>query len=169
MRSEAQRMNPTSSLHLWFNLSMRNTRKQRLITRYYRTRASYYRWSRLLFPSAAEVRLVEIMGGRMLKIKFIKHYETKRPLTIILSLGKALESERFGREVRAGRYYIDFGNDLAMGLEVDGAAYHRDVVAQFERDSYLYQRGWRIIHIPAIKLWNDPLAVQQQILSFVYD
>lgn len=148
---------------------MKQTKTQKLITAFYRARAKYYRWNRLFFPSAAEVRLIEIMGGKMLSIKWIKHHQTKHPLTFVFSLGNTLQHEKFNREVRAGRYYIDFGNDLAMGLEVDGAAYHRDVVKQFDRDSYLYQRGWRIIHIPAVRLWNDPTGVQQQILSFIYD
>ena len=136
--------------------------------KYFRVRATYFRYTRLYFPSAAEVRLVEIMGGKFLTFKRIRHWQTKRPLTIIYSLGKVLGNEKFGREVRAGRYWVDFMNDLFMGIEVDGAAYHTDVVAQFERDSYLYQRGYRIIHIPAIKLWNDPAHVQQTILKFVY-
>lgn len=147
---------------------MTNSKKQKLITVFFRTRAQYYRYSRLLFPSAAEVRFVEIMGGRFYQLSWLKHYQTKRPLTIIVSLGKALEQEKFGREVRAGRYYIDFANDINMAVEVDGHAYHRDVVREFDRESYLYQRGWRIIHIPAIKLWNDPSSVQQKVLAFLY-
>lgn len=133
-------------------------------------RARWWRWNRLLFPSAAEVRFVEIMGGKFFTVSWLRHWQTKRPLTIIYSLGKVLESERFGREVFCGgRFWVDFANDIYMGIDVDGAAYHTDVVRQFERDSHLYQRGYRIIHIPAVKLWNDPGFVQRQVLAFVYD
>lgn len=141
---------------------------QKLVTKFYRYRASYYRWNRLLFPSAAEVKLVEIMGGKAFTIGWFKHPATKRPFTFIYSLGKALSDERFGREVRAGRYYIDFGNDVGAGIEVDGKAYHTDIVREFDREVYLNQRNWRIMHIDAIKLWNDPNFVQQTILKFIY-
>lgn len=144
------------------------TKTEKLVRAFYKYRAKWYRANRLLFPSPAEVRLIEIMGGKYFTIKALRHRKTKFPLTIVVSLGKILESERFAREVRVGRYFVDFGNDLAMALEVDGKAYHRDIVREFERDSYLYQRGWRVVHIPAIKLWNDPLAVQHEILRFVY-
>jgi very-short-patch-repair endonuclease len=42
-----------------------------------------------------------------------------------------------------------------------------DVVAQFDRDIYLYERGWKVLHIPAIWLWNNPNKVQQQVLGFL--
>lgn len=155
------------SPHLWFNLTMSKT--QKLVTMFYRTRSSYYRWNRLLFPSAAELRLIEIMGGKYKVFPRIKHWQTKRPFVITFSLGKILQDEKFNREVRVGKIWIDFGNDVGMGIEVDGAEFHRDVVREFEREIYLGTRGWRIVHIPAIKLWNNPLAVQQQILSFIYD
>ena len=138
------------------------------MTKYYRLRASYYRQTRLYFPSAAEVKLVEIMGGKIFTIGWFKHPKTKQSFTIVYSLGKALTSEKFNREVRAGRYYIDFGNDVGAGIEVDGRKWHRDVVKEFDREVYLNQRNWRIIHIDAIKLWNDPNNVQQTILKFIY-
>ena len=149
-----------------YNLIMSN--KQKLVAFFYRARSSYYRWSRILFPSAAEIRFIEIMGGRFYCIHWIKHPKTKRPLTFVTSLGRYLQDERYGREVRVGKYFIDFGNDVSMGLEVDGAQYHRDIVREFDRDVYLQMRGWRVVHIPAIKLWNDPADVQRTVLKFIY-
>lgn len=91
-------------------------------------------------------------------------------LSIVWSLGKAMRSEGMKREVRAGRYYIDFGAaDIGRGIEIDGAAYHQDVVQAFDRDSYLYQRGWKIMHIAAVKLWSDPERVQRDVLKFLFD
>lgn len=145
-----------------------NINMKALISKYYRLRSSWWRWNRILFPSPAELRLIEIMGGKVVRFHGIKHPRTHYPLAWIRSMGKVLRDEKFGREVRCGKYFIDFGNDLAMGLEVDGAAYHRDVVAAFDRDSYLYQRGWRVVHIPAIRLWNEPDRVQREVLKFLY-
>jgi len=83
-------------------------------------------------------------------------------------MGKAFRDERFKREVRVGKYYLDFGNDIFWGIEVDGEKWHMDVIAEFERESYIYQRGWRILRIKAIRLWNDPARVQREVLQFLY-
>jgi len=139
-----------------------------IVKRYYRTRSAWWRLNRLLFPSPAELRLIEIMGGKYWKIEWLKHPRTKFRFAIVLSLGKFLRDEKFGREVRVGKYYIDFGNDVLMGIEVDGAEYHRDVVAAFDRDSYLYQRNWRVMHIMAVRLWNEPAVVQREVLKFLH-
>jgi len=139
-----------------------------IVKRYYRTRSAWWRLNRLLFPSPAELRLIEIMGGKYVTVEWLKHPKTKFRFAIVLSLGKFLRDEKFGREVRVGKYYIDFGNDVGWGLEVDGAEYHRDIVAAFDRDSYLYQRGWRVMHIMAVRLWNEPAVVQREVLKFLY-
>lgn len=89
------------------------------------------------------------------------------PFAVVLSKGKFLRNEKIKREVRVGRYYLDFGNDLYYGLEIDGAAYHTDVVAAFERDSYIYQRGWRVMHIPALWVWTNPNKVQRMTMGFL--
>jgi very-short-patch-repair endonuclease len=107
------------------------------------------------------------MGGKVWQSKHIK-WPGGFPLALVLSRGKILKEEKFKREVRAGRYWIDLANEIYVGLEVDGEKWHRDVVAQFDRDSYLYMRGWRIHHISAIRLWLEPNKVQQEVLSFLY-
>lgn len=144
------------------------TRTQKLVRLFYRTRSSYYRWSRLLFPSAAEVRFIEIMGGRFYTINWLRHYKTKRPFVIMLSLGRVLNDEKFRREVRTGRYWADFANDVGWTIEVDSVAWHKDIVAEFDRESYLYQRGYRTLHIEAGSLWRDPSKVQRRVLHFIY-
>lgn len=114
------------------------------------------------------MRFIEIMGGRVLTIGKLKSRRTGFPMTFVLSMGKVLKDEQFRREVRVGKYYIDFGNDVCWGIEIDGKKWHMDVVADFERESYLYQRGWRIKRIDAVKLWNQPDQVQREILQFLY-
>lgn len=139
-----------------------------LISKYYRYRSRYWRWQRIFFPSPAELRLIEIMGGRYFRIKWLRLYKTGFSFAIVYSLGKYLGDEKFMREVRCGRYFIDFGNDIRMGIEVDGKKWHRDVVAEFERDSYFYQNGWRVKRIQAVRLWNEPSRVQAELLNFLY-
>lgn len=153
------------------------------ITRhYYRTRAVWFRWNRLLFPSKAEVRFIEIMGGRILTIGFIRHWETGQPLRFVFSLGRALSLEKFGREVYAGKYWLDFGNDIFWCIEVDGAKYHRDIVKEQQKHDYLVEFchkkckdpcfkhsniGWRVKHIQAVRLWLEPAVVQHEVLAFL--
>jgi len=108
------------------------------------------------------------MGGKVTTIKQIKRPATKFPLAIVWSLGPALKTEMFEREVQAGKYWLDFGNDIFWGFEIDGREWHRDIVAEFDRDSYLYQRGWRIMHIEAGNLWRSPDRVKLQVLQFLY-
>src|SRR5579884_2187911 len=117
------------------------------IWKYRKIRSWSRRQRRLWFPSPAELKFIDIMGGTYTTIGWIKRPATKFPFAIVWDLGPYLKPENFEREKHAGRYFIDFGNDILWGFEIDGQAYHRDVVAEFERDSYLYQRGWRIMHI----------------------
>ena len=136
-------------------------------SKYYRTRSAWWRLNRLLFPSPAELKLIEIMGGKITRLEWLKHHQTKFCFAIVWSLGNAFKAENFEREKRVGKYFLDFGNDILWGVEVDGKAYHRDVVKQFDRDSYMYQRGWRVMHINAIRLWNEPAKVQSELLKFL--
>lgn len=108
------------------------------------------------------------MGGKVLTIGWLRHPKTKFKFAIVLSLGKFLKDEKYKREVRCGRYFIDFGNDVLRGIEVDGAEYHTDIVAAFDRDSYLYQRSWKVMHIMAVRLWSEPAVVQREVLQFLY-
>jgi very-short-patch-repair endonuclease len=134
--------------------------------KYYRVRSQAWRLKRIFFPSPAELKLITLMGGKVWQSKHIK-WPNGFALAIVFSKGKFLREEKMRREVRVGKYFLDFGNDLYYGLEVDGRAYHQDVVAAFDRDSYLYMRGWKVLHIPAIWLWNNPNKVQQQVLGFL--
>lgn len=133
-----------------------------------RWRGRIRRVRRLVFMSPAEARFVEIMGGRCLTIGWLRSRGTGFPVTLVVSLGSILRAEHYHREVRVGKYFIDFGNDVGRGLEIDGREYHTDVVAAFDRDSYLYQHNWIVKHIPAHKLWNDADSVQREVLEFLY-
>lgn len=142
---------------------------QRQKRKWRKIRARWWRLNRLFFPSPAELRFISIMGGKYWQVDKIKHWRTHFSFAIVWSLGRVLSDEQFGREVfAAGRYFVDFGNDVGMAIEVDGHHYHLDVVREFERDSYLYQHNWRVIHIQAVKLWNDPAGVQRRVLQFIY-
>lgn len=159
-----------------------NDASYRSINKYYKLRASYYRMNRMLFPSPAELKLIEIMGGKVIRIKFIKHHETGFKLAFVLSMGKILKAQKFEREVKAGKCWIDFGNDIQWGIEVDGKQWHRNVVKEFERAEYLsgfcdrkcqkkcqkhLNVGWRIKHIDAVRLYNEPAKVQAELLKFL--
>jgi very-short-patch-repair endonuclease len=153
-----------------------------MIRAYYIVRARWFRLNRLLFPSPAELKLVEIMGGKIVAISFIRHPQTGFPLSFVLHLGKALSTQKFAREIKAGKYWLDFGNDILWGIEVDGKKFHRDVVREYDRHEYLtgfcdkkckkdcqkhLNVGWRVMHIAAIRLWNEPAVVQHEVLKFL--
>lgn len=136
----------------------------------------------MLFPSPAELKLIEIMGGKIVTINWLRHPNTDFPLAFVWSLGRALSSQHFNREVRSGKYYIDFGNDILWGIEVDGKNWHRDIVREYDRGEYLTgfcnkqcprhcnkhgNLGWRIKHIPAVRLWAEPAVVQVDLLRFL--
>lgn len=135
-------------------------------SKYYRLRGRYGKRRRLLFTSPAEVEFVRIMGGWAITIDLIKDVQTGFPLTI-MSLGKLLKSENMEREVRVGRYYADFGNDVMRAIEVDGKRWHNDVVKEMERDEYFHSYGWLVIHIKAIDIYRNPDIVRDAVTRFL--
>ena len=138
--------------------------------RIYKTRAAYRKRMRLLFPSPAEVRFIELMGGKALTFKYIKSTKNRFPLTFILSLGKVLDRENVQREVRAGAMYIDFGVETPyykLGIEIDGKNFHRDIVREIKRDEYCAEYGWKLLHIQADILYRQPYVVQQNVMQWL--
>lgn len=117
--------------------------------------------------SPAEAKFVELMGGRVWRLP-IKRWGSGFPVTIVWSLGPDLKNECFKREVRIGRYFADFANDVGRVIEIDGDPYHMDVVADLEREGYLQERGQKIMRIPASRLWKNPARVRRDVLKFIY-
>lgn len=138
--------------------------------RLYKLRATWRKRRRLLFPSPAEVELIRIMGGRYITFSWIKDPQTSFPMTLVLDLGTALKRESIRREVRAGAMFIDFatvGLTYKKGIEVDGRAFHMDIVKEQERDEYVGQFGWHLLHINAGEIYREPNRVQRRILNFL--
>ena len=162
---------------------MRRTKKQRLkyllrrglrIVRrsvtHWRRSVTYRarRLKRLLFTSPAETRFIRLMGGKVIVFEWIRlPYGQHFPLTIVLSMGRIMRREHVKREVPAGYYCIDFGNDVGRGIEVDGREYHMDVIKEQKRDEALYGMGWRILHIRADELWRSPAVVQRKAIDYL--
>jgi len=145
-------------------------RIKRLKFRLYKLKQAWRKRRRLLFPSPAEVELIRIMGGKYVTFSGIKDPKTGFPFTLILDLGTILKRESIAREVRAGAMYIDFatiGLSYQKGIEVDGTLWHMDIVKEQNRDDYLRQFGWSVIHINAAEIYREPLRVQQRIINFL--
>jgi very-short-patch-repair endonuclease len=143
-----------------------------MVNRYRRVRARYRRAKRILFPSPAEVLLIRLLGGKAIVIDHIRGNRTKKnpagfPLTFITTMGNLLGSENVRREVRCGKYWIDFGNDIRRGIEVDGEDYHQDVVYEQERSDFLRKQGWLIFRIPGHRLYREPDRVAQDVIVFL--
>lgn len=145
---------------------------RRSINRYRRLRAKYRRLKRLLYPSPAEMRLVELCGGKVLTIASVRGNRTKKnpagfPLAFVISMGALLRAEGVRREVRCGKYWIDFANDISRAIEVDGADYHTDIVYEQERDDYLVSKGYFVMHLPAIEMTRRPETVYKKVSEFL--
>jgi very-short-patch-repair endonuclease len=120
--------------------------------------------------SPAEARFVRIMGGRVLTVSWLASPINNRfPVSIVLSLGRDLKREKMRREVRVGAMYIDFGNDIRRGIEIDGRRYHRDVLKEHERNKYVAQYGWRLLHIDASEMYRSPEYVRRKVIAFLSD
>lgn len=127
------------------------------------------RLSRLLFPSPAEVQFVRVMRGHVLTVPFMRSRRTGFCLAFVWR-GKILKRELVHREVRAGRYVVDFGVVTPFGkkaIEIDGEPFHQDVLREQERDDYLRARGWEVLHIKGRRLWREPRRVGGDVLKFL--
>lgn len=138
-----------------------------ILSKYYRLRGLYNKRRRLLFPSPAEVELIRVMGGKVITIDLFKDIMTGFPLTIVVSLGSVFKAEHIEREVRVGRMYVDFGNDIRRGVEVDGKRWHQDVTKELERDEYCAAYGWSLLHIQAIDVYKNPDFVREKVTRFL--
>lgn len=130
---------------------------------YDRIRDSIYARYERLFPSPIEVRLIEILGGSTFTIGTIRRGD--RQLTITLSRGKLLRSERFRRAVLDGKGVL--ANDVKWAIAIQGPEYERDVVAAYEHDELLKEQGWRVRYIPARDLWQSPTRVRSSVQQFL--
>lgn len=146
-------------------------KRNAIVVQFYRTRSAYYRIIRLLFPSRAEVRFIQLMGGKVTQIGFVRPFKNRDPLTIVWTLGHWLRGEKFKREVRIGKYYVDFANDIGRVIEVDGAQWHMDVLADMDREIYIRARfqDCRIHRIKAYHVFNNSGKVQVEALQFIRD
>jgi very-short-patch-repair endonuclease len=157
-------------IHMWITYN-RNT----MIARTLRLRMSYakkdrQRRMRLLFPSAAEVKFVRILGGKVLTFRHIKHPKTKFPLVIFLSMGRMLRRENVQRETRIGGRFADFTFETPYTkklIEIDGKAFHDDIIKEQERDDYLRKYGWRVLHVRAVDIWRRPDVVRKRVRDFL--
>lgn len=119
----------------------------------------YARYERL-FPSAVDVRLVEILGGTTFTIGGIRR--NGRAMTITISRGKLLRSRKFRRAVLDGMGVL--ANDVRWAIAIQGPEYERDVVAAFERDEKLAAAGWHVAYVQLRDVWHNPDHVRQNLL-----
>jgi len=107
------------------------------------------------------------MKGNAIIIDPIKNKRTGFPLTFVTSLGPWFGRENMRREVRIGRYWTDFANDLCRAIEVDGEQWHRDIVKEQVRDDYIERMGYRILHIKAGDILDEPDMVRARVIKFL--
>lgn len=121
----------------------------------------------LLFPSAAEVEFIRIFGGKYWQTNLIKDRTTGRPFTLVLDLGVILKRELVEREVRVGRYFIDFGAITPYdrkGIKIEPRA---DIVRQQDDRDYFGSFGWHLFHLEAASVFREPMRVQSEVLKYL--
>lgn len=116
---------------------------------------------------------MKLLGAKTFTFGSPKSTRKRFPLTLVLSRGHILQDAKMHREVRFGKYYVDFANDLNWIIEIDGTHWHMDVVADMDREIYINELvrkspyGWRLLRIKAPRIWNDPAGVRAQVLEFI--
>lgn len=136
--------------HYWLNNTRRNLRY----------------W----FPSPAEMKFVELMGGRVLRIRRLTGIGNHYPFAFVWWRGRFLRHEYMKREVRIGGMYADFVFETPhyrKCVEIDGREYHTNVVREQNRDDYLTARGYKVMHIWAEDLWHKPTDVARRVKVFL--
>ena len=117
-----------------------------------------------LFPPADETRLIEVLGGTTITIGGLRR--NGRQLTIVLSRGGLLRSERFRRAALNSDGVL--ANDIQWAIKIRGHEYERDVVSAYELDERMKADGWRVRNIPARWLYEQPEKVRSIVQSFIY-
>lgn len=136
---------------------------EKMLTIYDRIRDVIYAHYEQLFPSAVEVRLVEILGGTTFTIGAIRRHN--RAMTITLSRGRLLRSSRFRRGVLDGMGVL--ANDVQWAVAIMGPEYEHDVVNAFERDEKLEAAGWRLAYVSVRDIWQNPGKVRDNLRPFL--
>lgn len=138
--------------------------------KWYKRRAAWRRQRRLWFPSPAEVQFVMLMGGTGWQLPWLKDPRTGFCFTRITSMGRILTNELVQREVRVGAMYVDFAVSTRYykkGIEIDGRAYHMDVLREQQRDEYCQRYGYKLLHVRAVDLRLNPQNVQRRVIDFL--
>lgn len=121
---------------------------------------------RYWFPSPAEMKLVELMGGKVLRFERIRYGKNKFPLSIVIWRGWLFWRERVKREVYVRGYYADFMNDIGRIIEVDGDEWH-DAIYDSERDYHLKKSGCTILRVRAYDIYKHPELVRNKVKHFL--
>lgn len=124
------------------------------------------RRERILWPSSAEIAFAKIMRCWVIPIPFLRHPETGQWAVFIVMRG-VMRREHMQREVSARGYFMDFGNDIKRGIEVDGEPFHKDIVKDYERDQHLAKDGWIIFRVPGDRLRRSPSRVRREVTEFL--
>lgn len=124
------------------------------------------RRDRLMYPSGLEVEFARVMGCNIVPLPFTRNPKTGKPAVIIFMKG-VMRRERMEREVPAQGYFIDFGNDIRRGIEIDSTKYHSDILKEQERDEHLRKGGWMILHIRDHEIYNRPEDVRRRVTEFL--
>jgi very-short-patch-repair endonuclease len=118
------------------------------------------------------------MGGKVVRIRPIRDLRTHFPAAIVVSMGPIFRAEKIRREVRFGAHFVDFANDINRIIEVDGAQWHMDVVADFDREIRIKEhtrkyavpgQEARFLRLKAYQIINNPATTRARVRKFLLD
>ena len=103
-----------------------------------------YARQRLKNPSAGEQLLIDIMGARWFSSRgWVREYEIP---------------------TATSRIFLDFGHPkYKINIEVDGDAYHQDVIKDSERDAMMRRKGWYVKRFRYYELDKYPDRVRKTV------
>ncbi len=140
-------------------------RGSRLYWTFRKYRGKYRRLKRLVFASPAEMQLITLMGGKVVSTNLV-HNRNGFPFTIVVSMGGWFGGKQHvKREVREGKFFVDFGNDIKRGIEIDSREWHMDITKDQERDEYFKAHGWRILRIKTSDLATRQDMIQKAVID----
>ncbi len=88
-------------------------------------------------------------------------------MTIILSHGRLLRSEKFKRVANDSRSIL-YMNDIGRVIAIQGYDYAHNVVEYFEQEEQLEAQGLVVQYVRQSQLENDPAAAKQLVSRFIY-
>ena len=135
----------------------------KVIYRYRRLRSKWRRAKRLMWSSPGEVRLIELFGGWVIKVTWLRNWHNGHCFTPLYYVGPYFKRHGIVRELRvgSGEYtkFVDFATkdeNRKKAIEVLSEKWHRDILAEERRRRELKALGWDVLYLQTLEIKHSP-------------